>query len=171
MAIEILKNPLKRNPTSAGPLTLPPSFDTQKYAAKWVKTGPAVAAAAEREYLVGAEGVTADGWLVWKDGDSSVKGRPHTVALQSGEHTLLCRDRHIQDAVNAIYGNVGKERMQQERRGETIGGIPVNEQSGMLNDARLASVIGSDNLEEGDVVMNVVENVKRVSTPTLLTST
>jgi hypothetical protein len=61
--------------------------------------------------------------------------------------------------------------MQQERRGETIGGIPVNEQSGMLNDARLASVIGSDNLEEGDVVMNIVENVKRVSTPTLLTST
>lgn len=167
MAIEILSVPRNQSQiTSAGPLTLPVGFDSKLHAAKWVKTGPLVAAAQEREHLVGTNNVTADGWQVWKDGKNAVDGKPYKVALQSGEHTLLFRPREIQDAVNAIYGNIGKERMQQERRGETTGGIPTSD-AGMLSDDRLSRVIGKEPLEEGDVTMNQVPNFKRI-TPAML---
>lgn len=162
MGIEILSVPRgTRQITSAGPLTLPVGFDHKKHAAKWVRVGPMVAAAAEREHLVGTENVTADGWQVWKDGENAVAGKPYKVALASGEHVLLFRDKAVQEAVNAIYGNIGKERMSQERRGETTGGIPTSD-SGMLNDDRLSRVIGKEPLEEGDVKLNKVPNVRRV---------
>lgn len=164
MGIQVLQTPAGSN-EAPGPLNLPPSFNRKKHAAKWVKEGPAVRAAAEREYLHGTN-LTADGWEVWKDEE----GKPHKVALQSGTHVLLCRSREVQDGVNAICGNVGKQRLSQERTGETIAGqIPTD--PGLLSDDKLQKVIGKEEDSEGDVKMNPVPGVsnQRVETSTLQT--
>lgn len=157
MAIEIVRMPKGMHETQAGPLSLPPWFDRRKWAAKWVKEGPEVEAAREREWLVGTEGVTADGWQPALDSNK----KPHKIVLSKGTYVLLCRPQEIQQAVNAIYGNVGKERLMQERRGETTGGVPTND-PGLLSDERLAKVLGPDQLEEGDVILNKVPDVRRV---------
>lgn len=164
MAIEILKSPLQGGKQTIGPLTLPDEFDETKFAAKWVKKGPAVQSAAVREHIPGTR-ITADGWLVWK---ANAGGKPHTVMLNSGEHILLCRPREIQTAVNAICGNVGKERMMDERIGNTVAGVPV-EDPGILGDDRLNRIIGSDPLmqEDGGVVLNKIDVGERVITPPL----
>jgi len=161
MAIEILEPSLFGGAEAAGQFTLPSNFDATRFAAKWVKVGNAVAAAQQREHLVGTR-LTADGWTVWKDGDSPTSGKPHKVHVASGEHVLLFRPRPIQEAVNAIYGNVGKERMLSEKKGETTGGVPIND-PGMLSEATLNRALGSEGLpeEDGDVKFNRVEEVSR----------
>lgn len=160
MAIEILEFPRGTGADLGGPLALPQGFDTKAHAAGWFKEGPSAEAATQRQFLTGTQRVTADGYVVWKDspGDPT-KGKPYKVTLQSGVYVLMYRPRDIQNAVNAIFGNVGKEMLAQERRGETLGGIPV--QPGMLNEERLAKTIGREALsdEEGDVKMNPVPNV------------
>lgn len=167
MGIQIISRPLAALGETPGPLNLPPDFDRKKYAAKWVKEGPAVAAAAERQWIPGTQ-ATADGWEVWRNAEN----KPHKVALQVGTHVLLCRPRAVQDAVNAICGNVGKSRLSQERKGETVAGKPP-EDPGMLNDDRIAKVAGKEELEEGDIQMNPVpdtEHPQRVETPALKTA-
>jgi hypothetical protein len=163
MGIQILNVPQIKKQTGAGPLTLPAGFNHELHAAKWVKNGPDVLASKEREHIIGTENVTADGWQVWKDGANAVTGKPYTVHLAKGEHILLFRSRAVQDAANAIYGNIGKERMMTERRGETAGGIPVNA-PGILGDSLLSRVIGHDSNTEdgGDVTLNKVPDVKRI---------
>jgi hypothetical protein len=166
MGIQLLSAPLGVGNEAPGPMNLPMAFDRKKSAAKWVKQGPAVDAAKEREWIAGTQ-LTADGWNVWKDGD----GKPHTVSLQSGVYVLLHRSRAVQDAVNAICGNIGKERLKQERSGVTTGGVPVQD-PGLLSDDRIAKVTGvRENLEEGDVEMNPVPDVERqrVESPKLKT--
>ena len=157
MGIQLIQRPKGAENETPGPLMLPFAFDRVKSAAKWVKVGPAVDAAREREWLAGTR-LTADGWEVWRDADN----KPHKVSLQSGEHVLLHRPRAVQDAVNAICGNVGKERLLQERRGETTGGVPVDD-PGLLSDARIARVAGHDPImdDTGDVVMNNIPDVER----------
>jgi hypothetical protein len=171
MAIELIQVPLgarASNVRAAGIFSLPQEFDIKQYASKWAKTGQDAASAQEREHLVGSN-LTADGWEVWKRGGSS--GKPLIVHAQSGDYVLLCRRREIQDSVNAIYGNIGKERMMAEKRGETTGGVPVQD-PGQLGDERLAQVIGRDAVtqEEGQIILNPVSDVKRVTVPTLMTS-
>lgn len=153
----------------AGPLPLPDTFDREKFAAKWVKQGQAVEVAKEREWIVGTQ-LTADGWEVWKDEDD----KPCIRQLASGPHILLCRLASVQKDVNAIYGNVGKERlkMNRNRQQETTGGIPVND-PGLLDDNQLSKVDGPSNQdEEGDVKMNPVSSVDRgrVEKPTIRTA-
>lgn len=137
-----------------GPLQLPSDFDRQKYAAKWVKEGPAVAAAAEREWIPGTT-ATADGWEVWRSPNTK---KPCKVALQKGRYVLLCRDLSVQTAVNAICGNVGKERLLQERAGETIAGqVPTD--PGMLSDHQLTKALGREEEQDGDVKLNPVPDL------------
>lgn len=166
MGIQMISRPKGQPIETAGPLNLPPSFDREKYAAKWVKEGPAVAAAGEREWIPGTS-MTADGWQVWRDGKTPADGKPCRVPLASGPHILLYRLRSVQNDVNAICGNVGKERLMSERRGETSGGVP-REDPGLLSDARIATVLGPEKQEEGDVVLNPVKGVEysRVEAPT-----
>lgn len=165
MGIEIISAPQAAMGETPGPLNLPPEFSRKKYAAKWVKEGPSVAAAAEREWIPGTK-ATADGWEVWRNSDK----KPHKVALVSGNYVLLCRARVVQDAVNAICGNVGKSRLAQERKGETIMGAAPTD-PGMLSDDRIAKVAGREETEEGDVAMNLVPTTEdtRVETPALKT--
>lgn len=155
MAIEIIRRPRGSAAIEMpGPLQLPPEFDRQKYASKWVKVGPAVAAAAEREWIPGTT-ATADGWEVWRNPKTK---KPHKVALQSGTHVLLCRDASVQKAVNAICGNVGKERLLQERAGETIAGVEPTD-PGMLSDHQLQKVFGREEEADGDVKLNPVPDL------------
>ncbi len=171
MAIEVLNGPLNStDPRAAGPFSLPAKFDIRNHSAKWVKKGNDVEAAGQREHLAGTR-ASADGWQVWRDGDTPAKGSPFTTKISSGEYVLLFRPKAIQDAVNAIYGNVGKERMITEKRGETSGGIPINK-PGQLGDEQLARVIGRDDLtEEGEIVLNKVHDVRRIESPPLELST
>lgn len=166
MGIQVIQGPGVVLGETPGPLNLPPSFDRKKFAAKWVLQGPAVDAAAEREWIPGTK-VTADGWQVWRDPSTK---KPFLVALQKGKHVLLCRPKKVQEAVNAICGNLGKSRLQAERKGETIMGAAPND-PGMLSDERIAKGTGQrEDLEEGDVQMNHVpdtEDSARVETPTL----
>jgi hypothetical protein len=161
MGIQILSTPKNASPITAGPFTLPEDFDQKKFAAKWVKCGQQAAAAENREYIPGTT-LTADGWKVWQ----GMAKKPHKIPLATGEHVLLCRPRDVQDDVNAICGNVGKERLLQEKRGETTGGVPLND-PGMLSDDKIAKVEGRNALDgDGDVVFNVVKTVdRRVTTP------
>lgn len=167
MGIRILKAPRGAAGETFGPLNLPVAFDRQKFAAKWVKEGPAVAAAAEREWIPSTK-MTADGWEVWRDPETN---KPHKVALQSGVHILLCRDLVVQQAVNAICGNIGKERLSNERKGETVAGQAPSD-SGMLSDDKLNKVMGMEEEAEGDVTPNPVPgetNGPRVTKSTLHT--
>jgi len=165
MGIQIVRGPLGGAAEAPGPLSLPIGFDRKKWAPKWVKVGPSVQAASEREWMPGAS-ATADGWEVWRNSE----GKPQKVALLSGEHILLCRSRVVQDAVNAIYGNVGKSRLRQERTGETIAGAAPSD-PGQLSDARIAKVAGKEEQEEGDIAMNPVPdtNGQRIELPPLAT--
>lgn len=172
MPIIMHKSPTGAGPIQPGPLMLPPWFDSKKYAAKWVKVGPAVQAAAEREWIPGTS-LTADGWIVARDSSK----KPCKVSLQSGIHVLLCRDAAVQKAVNAICGNVGKQRMLQERAGETLAtlGGEVGEDPGMLSDERLSKVLGRerDAEDDGAVIMNPVPELdgSRVTPPAATTIT
>jgi hypothetical protein len=161
MAIQILDTP--QGQSRAGIFTLPADFDTKKFASKWVKRGAAAdAVIGQREHIVGTN-FTADPWEVWRDG----KNKPHSNKAKDGEYVLLCRPRQIQDEVNAIYGNVGKQRQLAEKRGETAGGVQVLD-PGFLGDDRLSKVIGSEgSAQDGEVILNKVTPVMRVSTPAI----
>lgn len=168
MGIKMIRGPKGSVGEMPGPLKLPVAFNRKKFAAKWVKEGPAVAAAAEREWIPSTQ-MTADGWSVWRDPETN---KPHKVALLSGSHVLLCRDRVVQDAVNAICGNIGKERLSSERKGETVAGA-VPQDSGMLSDDKLNKVLGMEEEDEGDVEPNLVPgetDAQRVTKSTLRTA-
>lgn len=171
MPIQILEMPQGHPSELGGPLALPAGFDTTRFAAKWVKEGNAVAAAQEREFLLGTKNLTADGWQPWHDGDSPSRGKLYKVALQSGTYVLMYRDRGVQDDVNAIYGNVGKERQIAEQSGQTSAGVPLTD-PGVLSDEKLAPIMGPMENEPGEVKMNPVRNVEyvRVERETLETS-
>lgn len=158
MGIELLKGPIAHGELP-GPLTPPDEFDRKKFASKWVKEGRDVEAAATREYLLGTK-YTADGWEVWK----TAEGRPFTIPLASGKYVLLYRLKVVQDAVNALYGNLGKERLSQERQRVTSvapgdAGINPND-PGVLDDAIIKQQEKSDWAGEGDVKMNHVPGLE-----------
>lgn len=161
MAIQLLETP--HGQSLAGIFTLPSEFDTKQFASKWVKRGAAAdAVIGQREHIVGTD-FTADPWEVWKDG----KNKPFSNKARDGEYVLLCRPRQIQDEVNAIYGNVGKQRQLAEKRGETAGGVQVVD-SGFLGDERLSQVIGREGAaQDGEVILNKVTPVRRVTTPVI----
>lgn len=168
MAIKLISAPRNGTQNEAiGPLPIPHEFDRTKFAAMWAKEGPDVEALAADQWIPGTQ-LTADGWLPWKNPE----GRLHVVSLKSGKYVLLHRSKAVQEGVNAICGNVGKERLLQEKHGETTGGVPVND-PGMLSDDRLTKVIGKeDGDSDGDVKMNPVPGVERqrIETPALRTS-
>ncbi len=149
MPIEMLRGPASSQ--TAGMFSLPTCFKTEKFAAQWSKVGPDADKAMEKQHIIGTN-LTADGWQIYRDKDK----KPVKRASQNGDYVLMFRPKEIQNAVNAIYGNVGYERMVQEKKGETVGGVPVSD-FGMLNEAAIVKATG-ENLSEQDrgVVMNPV---------------
>lgn len=161
MGLEFLAQPSTE--PDAGLFNLPPSFDRKENAAKWVAVGHAVGQAQQRENLVGAGGVTADGWAVFK-----VEGKPHKAATSKGEFVLMFRPRAVQDAVNAVYGNVGKKRMMAEKQ---LAATSTTEQraTGMLSDEQLAQAGYRDpsTADDGSIQLNRIDIAPRVTKPTL----
>lgn len=132
MAIEMLQGPraVAQRPV-AGKFTLPVGFDTRKWAAQWVKTTDTESMRGP-QYLTNIP-ATADGWSVYKGEKGDQK--PSKVNLgKEGEYILMVRPKDIQTAVNALYGNLGKQMAQQEVEGTTVanqdlqdpGMLPVN---------------------------------------------
>ncbi len=161
MGIEFMSGPVENH--TAGDFVLPSSFDTKLHAAQWTLEGPEVEKAKARQFLVGSKGLTADGWQVYKDDGKLVK-RP----TSKGVYVLMFRSRDVQDAVNAIYGNISKERMMQEKRGETTGGVPIVDK-GMLREDEVLRATGERLADPEAVVFNVIPTVNGpVSTPEIL---
>ena len=146
MGIEMLKQPASE--VDAGIFNLPSNFSTAKYAAQWKLKGMEVEKATGRQSLIGTR-LTADGWEVYKE-----KGVPVTRFTAKGEYVLMFRPREVQDAVNAIYGNVGYERMVAHKKNETTGGVPI--ESEILTEADIARVAGERSEGDGEVVFNKV---------------
>lgn len=128
MGIQLIEGPVATE-GSVGKFDLPITFDRKKYAGEFVLKRD-VESKRSRQRLMGAP-VTADGWEVWKDPKLN---KIHVVSVKEGDYTLMCRPRDVQDAVNIIYGNIGKEAARTEKEGKTVAGenlqdagmIPVN---------------------------------------------
>lgn len=149
MGIQILQQP--ESEVDAGIFNLPNEFDREAYASRWVAMGNAVEKAKERQPLIGTR-LTADGWQVFTE-----KGKPVKRSTdKGGEFVLMFRPREVQDAVNAIYGNVGKERMIMHKKGEsTSGGVPLT--PGLLTEEQVARQTGERVSEEdGGVKFNPI---------------
>ncbi len=146
MGIQMLSTPT--SDVDAGIFNLPPSLDTKKFAVQWKLKGLEVDKAMQRQSLLGTR-LSADGWEVYK-----VEGKPVMRAATKGEYVLMFRPREVQDAVNAVYGNVGLERMTDHLRGATTGGVPL--ESGILTAAEVAKVTGERAEQDGEVKFNAV---------------
>lgn len=162
MALELLKEPVQgesRGP-DAGMFTLPPEFDQQLHVAEWVDEGM-VEMKKQRQHLP-QTGLTADGWEIWKKNPQS---KPTIVSLSKGrKFVLMFRPRKLQEQVNAAYGNVSKELLRREVRGETLTSVGPDgvarhvQDPGMLTEARLKDEIGGmSEHSEGDTAPNKVE--------------
>lgn len=100
----------------AGPLILPIEFDSQRYASKWQFTGTNVERSEQKE-IIGRTGLAAPGWRVWKHPNTNrIEERP----LSRGKVVLMYRPKKVQLEVNKLYGNISSDRMEAERKGETV---------------------------------------------------
>lgn len=145
MGIEILKTP--QGASDAGMFNLPPTFDTQKYAAEWVEESQ-VAYKKQRQNLPGCN-ATADGWEIWKNDKMDAP----TIVSGSGnkKFVLMCRSAKVQKDVNALYGNVSKKKINEEVKGVTAAGAALQD-PGMLSEPRLQQVMGKDHTIEESVL-------------------
>lgn len=111
---------------NGGQLSLPKQFDRTKFAAKWAKEG-LEAESQQQEQPVGNK-IMVSGWAVWKHA-----GKLCRRILGSGRYILMCRPRLLQNAVNAVCGNLSRERIIGEHKGTQRDGenesLPAN---GML---------------------------------------
>lgn len=150
MAIELLKR--EQAITDSGLFNLPSSFDQKRWAAQWVEEG-SVDSMRQRQPIVGA-GATADGWEVWKPEGS--KGAPHKVkSINSRTYVLMYRSRHVQDQVNALYGNLSKKFINKEVTGQTVAG-EIGQDPGMLTEEHLRQQGGGSLSEESILPLNQV---------------
>lgn len=176
MGIEISRVPVKYN-ESPGPLTPPMEFDRDKYVSKWAKEGRDIEMiTGQREPLMGTK-FTADAWQVWHyPKGHEAAGKICKIPLSGGTFVLLYRDKTVQQAVNAIYGNVGKERLKQERlRVTATSDVDPRlnpHDSGILDDATIKARAERESWDgEGEVTPNLVPGMKssgRVQRPPLL---
>lgn len=150
MAIEFLSR--EQAITDSGLFNLPPTFDTKRWAAQWTEER-SVEAMKMRQPILGA-GASADGWEVWKP--EGAKGQPIKVTSVNGRtYVLMCRPRHVQDQVNALYGNLSKKFINKEIKGETVAG-DINQDPGMLTEERLKQQGGGSLSEESILPLNKV---------------
>lgn len=121
---------------NAGYFNLPPEFDQKKFVSQWSKKGSEVEQAQQVQPIMGTN-YGADGWTVWKYPQGHEQaGRLKEVVLKSGTYVLMFRPRPLQEAVNAICGNVSKRHLLSEQRGETLAGKPIPD-PGILTDEQI----------------------------------
>lgn len=139
-----------------GEFRLPEEFNRKLYASAFIdkrKVGQSRA----REVLINTDR-TAEGWEVWKYPDTTIQfdinsgkdeemphdqaGKPHVVTTGTGvEYVLMFRPIGVQQAVNYVYAEVSRQRMNAEVNGETAAGS-TPEDSGILTEERLSRISG-----------------------------
>lgn len=140
-----------------GELQPPADFDNKKFVGRWAKKGTGVEKS-KREQPLG-RGKVADGWTVYKNG----RGQICQKTLSSGVYVFMVRPKGLQKAINASFGNVSKERVVGEHKGETVEGQPLAF-TGMLTDAVLNKVPGfREDHEELHVPMNRIQEPEAAS--------
>lgn len=123
---------------------LPPDFESDKWASKWVENGPEVQEAAQPVYLQHAN-ATATGWSIWKGEDK----KPCERTVGKRKYILLCRPLELQRAVNTIYGSQSRALANGELKGETNHANPAGD-PGMLTNADLRALNRKDGVEGDD---------------------
>lgn len=130
-------------------LLKPKEFDARQYVAKWAPEGAMCEAAQEPQILIPGQGYVVDGWTVWTYPKGHKEaGKPCIRPLGSGKLVLMFRPKILQAAVNAIHGNLSKERTIAEQQGRTVQGqtVPI----GLLSEQKLRGYDpGAD--AEGDI--------------------
>ena len=144
MALEPISAPSQQS--DAGIFNLPPGFDKNKHAAEWVESSQ-VEFKKQRQVLPQTR-FTADGWEPYK-----VEGAKTAFTVTAGngkKYVLMVRPRVLQDQVNALFGNVSKDQIRREQKGDTVAGA-VPQDPGMLTEQRLRTVAGEGSVTgEGD---------------------
>lgn len=152
-----------------GKLALPREFDTKQFAAAWYMKGNEVESKRGKQPLLGTK-YSAPGWEVWnfpeerptgkmdeKSGKPVMEkhpnaGKTHEVTLagkEAGTYVLMYRSADIQEQVNQVYGQLSRERLVGEVRGQTLTLAGSPETSGMLTDDQLSQLIGAEAQNEG----------------------
>lgn len=149
MAIELIKAPSAT--ADAGMFNLPSAFDPKRHAAEWVEEGQ-VNFKQQRQVLPQTN-KTADGWDIWRKDPTDEP----TAVYGSGKRKfiLMCRSRAIQDEVNAIFGNVTKNLLNQ-----TVAGQLVPTQEGLSGQA--PGILTEEQLKTG---RGTSEEVKESTLP------
>lgn len=117
-------------------LLVPKEFPARTHVAKWAHVGAQAEAAQEPQFLIPGQGYVVDGWVTFKYPKGHKEaGEPCVRALGGGKVILLMRPRELQAAVNAIHGNLSRQRTIDEQQGITVTGQPVP--VGVLNEQKL----------------------------------
>lgn len=137
-----------------GRLDMPSDFDSKRYVGRWVKKGPDVTKAQEKQAIPGSKGsLMAAGWAPWKH---PVTKQNHTRTLSSGVYILMFRPLALQKIIQASNGNLSKERMMNEASGRTVAG-QLSGDPGILPTDRLVPMLGQEEGPPLYVPMNPVE--------------
>lgn len=95
----------------SGLLELPRQFDRSQNAAKWVEQGLQTEQAMQDQPLGSRH--MAPGWQVWKNA-----GKPCIRVLSNKRYILMFRPKALQKVINATFGNLSREKIQGEYKGE-----------------------------------------------------
>lgn len=153
-----------------GRFAVPLEFDQSRNASAFYPEGNESFARQQDEIIQGTS-LIAEGWKVWKypecssipelDDEGNQKkdetgrkifckhpnaGRPHKVPPLDRDgvvYVLHYRSLEVQNQVNQVYGDLSREAMVNEIRGETIGGTAPDD-PGMLSDQVLKREIGKE---------------------------
>lgn len=149
LGMEVVKTPSQQ--VHSGLFELPPSFDRTKLAAEFVEEE--MVPVKEQRNLMPQVGITVPGLTVWKGEDG--KRKPHVVVASGGKkrYVLMCRPKKVQKAMNALYGNVSKQMINREVKGESVAG-ESNQDPGILTEETLKRVAGGSLAEESIQPLN-----------------
>lgn len=119
-------------------IQIPAGLCQKKWSYKWCIKGPQVNAAMEEQFLT--QGYTVSGWALCKDEEKL----PYERSLRSGTVLVLMRrPKKLQEAVNAIYGNISKSITNAEQQGETVS-VEGGNQPGMITNKAMQNFEKSD---------------------------
>ncbi len=159
-----LEGGIHANPLAGSKFALPPSFDTNRWASKWVEQGPNVIEAQQPTALVSA-GVSAAGWQVYKqvkarkagqEGELPLEGEKKRVetemvtrAVGKSVFVLMFRPKQLQQVVNIIHANESRTIVAREVEGDT-NASNVNNDQGILTARDMARNKKVTREEDGD---------------------
>lgn len=139
--LSVIKEPLRQSAASRGALQPPDDWDGKQFVGKWVPDGAKVSAARQSEILPG--GYAAAGWEIWKE---AATGMACTRISNGKQFVFVYRKRALQDAVNRIYANQSRERVNREVAGNSAD--EALRQEGLIPNEILKKVPGLN--EDGD---------------------